>query len=370
MRPTTPRPCLLAVAVLHLAVAGGCGGASDDPDAQGSDSSGGDTSTGAQDDSTITDPGVETSGSSTGSSSGADEASGDVTGAPTDTGSAIGPTLVEVTPADGATGVASDAVIVLRFSEPMDMASVQQAYQSAAIPAAAVTFEWNAAGDELTVTPNEPLPYAQGDDPNTVAASVFAYTITSVAESADGVSLESPVDVSFTTLRRIAHHLERDEALSTQMRNDGFQGIQPYIGDFTLDEGTRRYLLSFDLSSVPDIDTLEEADLHAAWTSVLGDPWISMGGVLYRQVSYDTIGPATFDGPTHTSNYALFANQNNFVTVDVSSELQSVLDDPGTFDNRLQFRLRWAIENNFDMDHDGLYVDEDLLELDLLYLTP
>ena len=384
MDTSTIRNRLLTLAALPLVLATGCG---DDAAGSTTDAATGDGSSGAM---STSEPGDEDTGATPPGTTGEDPTGEDPTGsdddsmadststgaADEDTGSgdtdqAEAPTIEETSPADGEDAVTSDTALVVRFSEPMDQVSVQQAYQSADIPAAAVTFEWNAAGDELTVVPNEELAYAFGPNPDTVVANEFSYTISTVAESAEGVPLEAPVEVSFSTLRRISQHFERDESLSAQMRDDGFLGLQPYIGDYTLDESTRRYLLTFDLSSVPsEVTTIEQADFFAAWSSDLGDPWVSLGGVLYRQVSYENLVPATFNGPTHTDNYALFVSESNFVSIDVSSELQSVLDDPGTFDERLQFRLRWAIENNLDMDNDGLTLNEDLLELDLVYLTP
>jgi len=400
MNTSIIRNRLLILAALHLTAVAGCGGdsAGSDTDASAEDGSTGAMSMG-EDSDDPTDgavPGTpgegDTTGGADGSTGGADDPTDgeDSTGADDsmedsstgepsdDTGESSGdtdevepPTVAETDPANGEDAITNDTTLFVRFSEPMDMLSVEAAYQSADIPAGAVTFEWNAAGDELTVIPDDQLAYAFGSNPNLVVANEFSYTIGAEAESALGVALEEPVDISFSTLRRISQHFERDESLSAQMRNDGNLGLTPYIGDYTLDEATRRYLLTFDLSSLPsEVTAIEMADFSAAWASDLGDPWISLGGVVYRQVSYDGLVPAAFDGPTHTASDALFVSESNFVSMDVTSELQSVVDDPATFDDRLQFRLRWFLENNLDMDHDGLTLNENLLELDVLYLTP
>ena len=50
----------------------------------------------------------------------------------------------------------------MTFSKAMDQTSVANAWTSADLPAAQVTFSWNTAGDTLTVTPNQPLPVAMG----------------------------------------------------------------------------------------------------------------------------------------------------------------------------------------------------------------
>ena len=375
MNLSTIRTPLFIISTLALAA---CGGESGDPGLGDTDGEG--MATGGELDGGSTDAEPEgTTGDepvgSTGEvdSEGMDESSGGESSGDesSDSGAAEAPTVVETIPVDGALGVEGDASLVVRFSEPMDMASVQAAYQSADIPAGTVTFEWNDAGDELTIIPNEPLPYAYGSNPMTVTANAFAYTITTVAESADGVALEAPVDVEFSTLRRIAQHFERLEEWSGSLRDDGVVGVQPYLGDYTLDEHTRRYLLTFDLVNVPfaAIHSFEQAQMSASWSSELGDPWVSMGGVLYRHVSYGGLVPESFDGPTHSNNYALFSLGSNHVAVDVTAEMEAVIADVATFDERLQFRLRWAIENNFDMDHDGVVIDEDLLELELQYLA-
>ena len=72
------------------------------------------------------------------------------------------PTIVSVSPANGATGVRANANIVVTFSEPMDpVRRLRTAYQSADIPNAGVTFGWSADDTVLTIDPNSDLLYAR-----------------------------------------------------------------------------------------------------------------------------------------------------------------------------------------------------------------
>jgi uncharacterized protein YceK len=50
------------------------------------------------------------------------------------------PTVVSISPPNGAKGVKDDENIIITFSEKMDKAATQAAYQSADLPASEVTF--------------------------------------------------------------------------------------------------------------------------------------------------------------------------------------------------------------------------------------
>lgn len=116
------------------------------------------------------------------------------------------PTIVSVSPTDGAKGVASNAVIVVKFSKAMNRRSVELAYESSALPANAVTFSWAKDGssdrDVLTVTPKQPLVYAKGESVNSAAQS-YAFTIKSSALDLWGVPVNTFV-WGFTTLRDLS----------------------------------------------------------------------------------------------------------------------------------------------------------------------
>lgn len=50
------------------------------------------------------------------------------------------PTVVSISPANGATAIESDANIIITFSEGMDQAATEAAYQSADLPTSEVSF--------------------------------------------------------------------------------------------------------------------------------------------------------------------------------------------------------------------------------------
>jgi hypothetical protein len=84
----------------------------------------------------------------TAGSSGGSLGAGDAADVQPDT---TAPTVLSVTPSNGARGVAKHASIVVVFSEPMDQQKTEMAYESTALPATAVTFSWSADKTQLTI---------------------------------------------------------------------------------------------------------------------------------------------------------------------------------------------------------------------------
>mgnify|MGYP001187685830 CR=1 FL=1 len=77
---------------------------------------------------------------------------------------ATGPALLQATPADGATEVALDAALVLRFSEPLDATSLQAGNVWLSTNGNDVPFTQTLAGDTLTLRPTSPLQRGQRYD--------------------------------------------------------------------------------------------------------------------------------------------------------------------------------------------------------------
>lgn len=285
------------------------------------------------------------------------------------------PTILEVLPEDGAIGVAAGDPILVLFSEPMDKASTQAAYQSADIPAGSVTFSWNDAGDALTITPNDPLDYAEGTSAATTDALSYAFTISSAGESEGGVSLEDDTEVSFSTLRRLSLSYTQDTNLSGRIRDLG--GATLLAGSYSLGDNTindtGRGFVTFDVSSLPEGPvTVEDGNLHARFSTVQGNPFIDLGAVVYQHVSYETFNDALFDAEALGTASGLFATINDDeVDRDVTDIAAAAVEDPDTFGERVQFRFRWVFsETDNDGQTDGVTMVAGDLGLDLQVLVP
>lgn len=103
------------------------------------------------------------------------------------------PTILATSPADDATGVDPGAVITITFSEPMDTASVEDAFlivpPPVALPLPPGTFSWNAAKDTVTFTPGADL--AESTD--------YTVTVSTYAEDAAGNNLEAAYTFTWRT---------------------------------------------------------------------------------------------------------------------------------------------------------------------------
>jgi hypothetical protein len=287
------------------------------------------------------------------------------------TGEPDAPTVVETEPADGATGVRNDAAIVVRFSAAMDQAATQAAYQSASIPAADVTFAWNDAGDELTITPLEPLEYAVGGDPTLLAAMAYDFVITTTAETVEGVALENDVPVSFTTLRRLEQALERDTDLSGNVGE--FQGPlgTTFFGDRSTNEAVR-FAVTFDLTALAaDVAEVEAAMFNATWSGQSGNPWAGLGGgTEFQHVVFADLDEA-FDAAAIGSAYELFGGIGDTdVSRDAAWALDVALADLAAHEDRLQLRARWLLDTDNDGVIDSVTIVPADLELHVTYLAP
>ena len=199
---------------------------------------------------------------------------------------------ITTTPADGTAGVARDAVFVFRFSEPMDPAATIAAYASVELPASAVTFAWNDAGDTLTIAPVQPLPYASGDA--SVGPLGFAMRITTAARSRAGHAPAADARLGFTTLRRIVARPARVDALSGRVNETGF--TKPgslVVGDYESKTAVASFL-TFSLADVPSGAAIEAAYLSVPETSVNGTPDADLGALVAQHVLFSTLDASTY----------------------------------------------------------------------------
>jgi hypothetical protein len=114
------------------------------------------------------------------------------------------PTITRVSPVSGATGVSSDALITITFSEAMDENSVRSAVSVSGFLSANLSFSWNGAGTVLTITPAGGLLYNSGSNPSLTTARSYTVTLSTSATDVAGNRLANAYTSSFTTLRQIS----------------------------------------------------------------------------------------------------------------------------------------------------------------------
>jgi Bacterial Ig-like domain len=277
------------------------------------------------------------------------------------------PTVVSVIPANSATGVSADAQIVVTFSKPMDQAVTQVAYQSADLPAVGVTFDWNAAGTEMTIKPNAPLEYTKGTNTGVVAKN-YEFKLTSTAKDKSGLTLV-PLTSSFKTLRDITATLSSDPNLDGYVQSDGFADSSDtalYVGDKADNVGLRGFL-SFDLSALPaGVDSgLLSAILKVGKykdstfpNATSGSPFsLATNPARLDQMDLDHVayGSSLDSGDYNTNSIALIGAIDSFdlrgIPVTQADALSAVRDDlthSAARGNRSQYRLSLFKPTNSD----------------------
>jgi hypothetical protein len=183
----------------------------------------------------------------TASSSGAASVTATINVNPGATVDTTAPTIVSVTPADGATGVVKDANIVVTFSEAMNQAATQLAFQSADLTPA--VFSWNSP-TELVVNPNVDLTYLATTNAG-VAPKKYTFSLTNTATDLAGNKLSTTTS-SFSTLKEVTNTLSSTDALTGDVRSNGAVGMDSVFGpgDSINNTGYQSFT-SFDLSGLP-----------------------------------------------------------------------------------------------------------------------
>lgn len=269
----------------------------------------------------------------------------------------------------------SDANIVIQFSEPMNQAAAQAAYQSTDIPSGSVVFTWNAAGDELTINPNADLTYAEGTDPAQLAANAYTIQLTTTATDLAGNPLAVAKATQFTTLRRITHSAPLIANLTNEVRADGTVG-SACGGNCVGDSGTAanaqyKAFISFNVSALaPGIHTLEQATVTFN-QSVLGSPYTDLvgtgGGLLMDHVNTAELSLAAFNASALAS-LGVIATSNAAVSVEVADELEDDYVNRAARGDRSQYRLSFPLASDFDGAQDIVQVTSP--KLTVVYLLP
>jgi Bacterial Ig-like domain len=289
------------------------------------------------------------------------------------------PTIISIDPPDGATGVKSDANIVITFSEKMDQVATQNAYQSDTMPADKyLTFSWNAEGTILTINPSG-LTYKRGPDPATTVANKFSFMLGTGAKDSAGNALAS-VSSSFATLRRIQTRLPVIPELCAvaYSNNTSFSGAiaLPRVGDSLTDSNASvvaRGFYTFDLSAIPNSVTtadIDFAELSIYKNSVIGTPY-AFGSINLDHVNYGATTDNSSGGIFNTSslaNLGIFDDVSKPVgyrPADVKSAIGDDLSNRASRGSRSQYRLAFpGTSNNNDNKQDFVFFMVSLTDQD------
>lgn len=271
---------------------GEAGAAGDSTEAGGSSGSGssGRGGTGTDDGGEGGAPG--SGGTPTGGGAGASGESGGGEGGSAEPPDTTPPSIISVSPPDGTVGVHGDTNIVVTFSEPMDRVTTQAGYQSPDVPAAGVTFSWNANSTVLTINPIADLPYAVGTAPSTLARQ-FAISITDTAEDLAGNRLSPAQAWSFWTLRRITQTLTSASTFAVDYMSNA-EGCEESVG--IGDDGRADVIgvVAFNFTDVPaGIADWESAVLAGRQTGVQGTPYGSTSLGALRVYSMGATEPSS-----------------------------------------------------------------------------
>lgn len=289
----------------------------------------------------------------------------------------VAPFIVSVSPANGALGVESDAVLVITFSEPMDREATESAYLSEDLPSSDVSFGWNDDSTVLTITPNQPLLLAAGGDPALVTALDYTYVVSDLARDAQGAALVARA-FSFTTARQItqAYAAIQDRDLTGNFRGNGNYGngdcarnqTTVCIGDSANPPDFQfRGFVSFDLRALPpELKRLEMAELSFEVEDTNGNAFNSLGNLLAEHVSFELIDGAAFDGDVLASLgvVASAATQGSLIEIDVHDV---ILADVAA-QRMTQLRLRFEQETDDDGNADMIISDWSTQQIRVVFL--
>ena len=366
-----PLPLALPLTLFALSSIAACADDSSGIDDDGMMDTGDDTD---GEDPTGEDPTGDESGGSSGDPTDGDPTDGDPTdGDPTDGDpepDTTAPTIVSISPADGDVGVLPDDVITVVFSEPMDKAATQAAYQSVDLPSAKVTMAWNPAGDTLTITPSSPLELAEGADLEAVEAKTYAIAITTVARDLAGNDLAEQSDVEFDTARRIFAAFEQVAELCGTVAENGDAYPQWFVAGDAVDpfaNAELRAMASFDLAHVPeDLLVLEHASFRAQQIGTVLEPYAGLGDLLLEHVEFAAL----------TDGFAADADMLGMLSNDAAPGersleiLEAVDGDYEAGREVTQFRARFETATDWDSKADTAWFDLATLTLEVTYLVP
>jgi hypothetical protein len=281
------------------------------------------------------------------------------------------PTILSMSPANGAVGVREDEPVVITFSEPMDRGSVEGTLFAASL--GDVTLKWNGAGDVLTIVPDEPLPYAQGigDDPDDVTALHYYVVVGTGARDLAGNPIVVGAETSFWTMKRMETVYKVDETLTAEVGSEGGVSTSSsvYVGDDAGDT-TLRGVFTFPLDTFPaSAVEIVHARFATRQLGVDGDPYGDLGDKMkIEHVSFGVLADA-YDAPA-LAQLGDFCEEGQVVIMhDVTAAVADDVAHRVERGDRSQYRLYFETLTNGDDYTDYAKISRDLAELTIVYLA-
>jgi hypothetical protein len=281
------------------------------------------------------------------------------------------PTILSMSPANGAVGVREDEPVVITFSEPMDRGSVEGTLFAASL--GDVTLKWNEAGDVLTIVPDEPLPYAQGigDDPDEVTALHYYVVVGTGARDLAGNQIVVGAETTFWTMKRMETVYKADEDLSVFTDENGWvePGYNLWVGDNSLDlEG--RAIFTFSLAGFPEAAAeIVHAQFATRQVSVNGTPYGLGGKMKIAHIAAADLLSA-FDAPVLAELGDFCEAGQVVIQHDVTAAVEDDLAHRADRGDRSQYRLYFPGGTNGNGEPDAAAISRTLAELTVAYLAP
>ncbi|AWR85636.1 Ig-like domain-containing protein [Meiothermus taiwanensis] len=254
------------------------------------------------------------------------------------------PTVTAHVPANEATGIARNTNIEVTFSEPMDKASTQTAFQITSPAGVTGTFSWPSS-NRMVFNPSSDFAYGTN----------VTWQVTTAAKDLAGNTLAATVTRTFRVIRQKTVDLLSQAALDGDVYNTGAVNTTSSllsVGD-TTDNTYVRSFLSFDLSPlVTDGATfINSATLYALQGPDFGNPYTDLGGSVRAESVYygPSLDTADFETPVLTYTYILSSDATaGWKSTTVTSKVRDDYTNRAARGNRSQFRLRFPTNTNVD----------------------
>jgi hypothetical protein len=222
----------------------------------------------------------------------------------------------------------------------------------------------------LTISPDQPLAYAEGTGTDPSAVTPLTYSITIGAEAADlaGNPLGAPLELSFATKRHMTASFGHDPDLTKAVLDTSvLTGVSLFIGDD--DEGDRYHsYVTFNLATLPAGAEVAQAAFEGRQQAPYGMPY-ALGAVMAQHVSYSTmagIGAVqAMSLPGEFSNNA----ELEIKTIDVTSQVRDDVQNRAARGDRSQYRLQIDQQTNGDPNYDTAIFTKNTFKLTVEYIA-